>query len=88
MKASEAKKLTEKSNIVEKLAIETRKSIDTHIKEIASMGETEMVYSDIGTSKVAKKVVESLKKDGFKASYNHQYDPRDGEDSVTYYIKW
>lgn len=83
MKASEAKALTNKN---EKWMV-IRRSLDKSIKQSAKNGDSSIVqffYDDHDT----KKVVESLRADGFKCTVREDYDPRDNESSYLYKVSW
>lgn len=83
MKASDARNLSNKN---EKWKV-IRRKIDIGIKRDAQEGNTsstQFFYTDHDT----KKVIESLRADGFKCTVKEEYDPRDNDNCYIYKVSW
>lgn len=85
MKASEARKLSIKSNT--KVYQDIRSQIDKAIERIAKEGETSLQIS-FTDEHSTKKILQELRQDGYKCSATSNFDPRDGETTYVYSIRW
>lgn len=83
MKASEAKTLTAKNENYKSI----RKEIDKAIECVAKDGHSSMQVSFYEEHN-RKRVLESLREDGFKCSVVCNFDPRDGETTYLYSVSW
>lgn len=83
MKASEARELTAKNNNHESIRID----IDKAITRAAKKGYSSLTVT-VDEDHDKKKILESLRKDGFKCSVTSNFDPRDGETDHVYSIRW
>ena len=85
MKADEAKAIMNRALSSENSTI--RSKIDKETRRAAMNGEntaTVCIYKE----HAANVIVDSLKRDGFKASCKTTYDPRDGETTYIYSVRW
>lgn len=83
MKASEARTMTAKNENYKSI----RKEIDKAIECAAKDGHSSMQVSFCEEHN-RKRVLESLREDGFKCSVVCNFDPRDGETTYLYSVRW